>query len=852
MSFELPDQKYIAGCGPYGAKILILGECPTSDDVANGKPFSRANETKRLLKENGINPDNCWMTTVCKFQVLPNIGKKKIPFPVRAKNQGIDIHKQLEELQNEINSIKPNLILALGKSALWALSGKYDIEHYRGSIMFGMGRKFVPTYNPEHLSYQAQDVEFMGYWNRHIMAFDIRRALYQSQFPELKLPHRTLQVAKNSYELYEFLQRYKDYKRPAIDIEARGHCLPVCLGISFTPSHGMTVPLWNVDNISTIPDVDMVNMWSILAKFLAEAEVVGQNFNYDRDKIRRLGFIIKRLTSDTMLKGFAINPELPKRLSFFQSIYTEEPFYKDEGMYEGSIEDLFIGCARDACVNKEIDLAMDTDIDELRLRPFYENFLMQLPDFYLELENTGFLLDKEKQLELLRKYILWDEKIRHRLFQLTGTEINVQSPKQIATLLFDNLKLPFRNGTGEEELTSLLNLQSFKNEEHREIVELILEGRRVRRTISSEIMVLPDFDGRVRTTVFMCLETGRTSNGQQDPPIRPAVEVINEQGKKVQKSLGTAFQTKTKHGDIGADVRSQYTCDKGYILVQLDSSQAEARVCSLLANDEKMLSLYDTHDIHALTASWFFGGDENKYSKKVLGFECPERFIGKTLRHAGERGAKKRRASIEVNTSARKYKVPLKITEAQAEAALNIFHRMCPNIEGVYFNSVIEALKNNKRTLYAPLPYGVESPVGPPRTFFERWGDELFRQAYSYIPQRAVTDNTKAAGIRIKKRFSLARIVAESHDALLFMVHENQLDDFLPIAVQEMERPLNFSVCTIQRHELVIPAEVEVGYNYMELSKFKFTIKAPQFEEVQLPTVRPLTITEQFTVPPNI
>ena len=55
----------------------------------------------------------------------------------------------------------------------------------------------------------------------------------------------------------------------------------------------MTVPLWNEDGISSIPDSDLVTIWTMLAKVLWEKDIVGQNFNYDRDKIRRLGFTIQ-------------------------------------------------------------------------------------------------------------------------------------------------------------------------------------------------------------------------------------------------------------------------------------------------------------------------------------------------------------------------------------------------------------------------------------------------------------------------------------------------------------------------------------------------------------------------------
>lgn len=839
---------YIPGMGNTDCKLMILGEAPGQHETEMGRPFvgPSGRELNDLLKDAGINRDDCWVTNVCKYEVPPSPRGKKIPFGVRAKHIGIDINEQLADLQREINEIKPNCILALGGTALWALSGKTKITDWRGSILHGMGVKFVPTYHPAHLLHQATGGEFKGYWNRYVMIFDFRRAREESLSATYELPSRLLQICQSSYDLALFRDRYKDKKRMSVDIEAGGSCLPYCIGLSFNRNHGMTVPLWNKNGISSIPDRDLAQIWLILAEMLYEKEIIGQNFNYDRDKIRRLGFIIRHLASDTMLKAFAINPELPKRLAFNQSLYTKEPFYKDEGMYEGELRDLFLGCARDACVTLEIDEEMDADLDQLMMRPFYENFLMKLPELYLEIENTGFKVDPIRREQLFRKYIKWDEELRFELYQLVGTEINVNSPKQIYTLLFDNLNLPRRDGTGEDELTSLLNLQSLKDPTHRRIIELILEDRKVRKTISTYLLALPDYDGRMKTTCYPCLETGRSSNGQQEPPIRPSVEVLDENGKKKKKFLGIAFQTMTKHGDIGPDIRSQYVADDGYIFVQADSSQAEARVVFKLANDEQALRDIDEHDYHALTASWFFSGTENDYSKKILGYEHPIRFCGKTLRHSGHLGAGKRRAAISVNTDARKYKIQslsgrpgeyLQITEAIAEKALAIFHQKQPKIQKVFHASVIESLKN-KRRLHAAIPYGVDSPVGPVRIFYERWGDELFRQAFSYIPQRTVSDNTKAAGLRIKAQFKECKIVLEAHDALLFMVREEYLKDFAQIVKREFERPINFTVCSLPRTRLIIPCEIETGYNYHELSKFKIAAPPP----------KPKTLREEFVV----
>jgi hypothetical protein len=159
------------------------------------------------------------------------------------------------------------------------------------------------------------------------------------------------------------------------------------------------------------------------------------------------------------------------------------------------------------------------------------------------------------------------------------------------------------------------------------------------------------------------------------------------------------------------------------------------------------------------------------------------------------------------------------------------FHSKQPKIQRVFQAQVIEALKKT-RQLVAPIPYGIDSPCGGKRTFFERMGEDLFRQGFSYLPQRAVSDNTKAAALRIRDRIPLIKIVMEAHDALLFSIPLSKKPLWIPIIKQEMERPIDFSHCTIARRELVIPCEIECGKNYRDLKKFK------DFSEI-IPIPRP-------------
>ena len=823
---------YVKGHGNNHPKLVIVGESPSPGETAAFQATKNWRVFYELLRDAGIHPQDVWFTYTCKHYVEPSPKKgRKIPFLVRAKNAGIDMDEQVSNLAIEINSLSPNCVLALGNTALWATTGKSGIGDYRGSILPGIGGKVVATYDPRGLNIWESG-EFVGYWNRHIILFDMMRALKQSYFNGINRPARSLQICRSSGQLRDFLDRHKEFSKPANDIEARGSGLPFCNGFSFRPSEGITVPFWNkgeIENLLTIPDGEMVQMWLLMNYIYTHHEIVGQNFKYDEDKIVRLGFKPRKLVSDTMMKMFAISPELPLGLGFMTSIYTEEPFYKNEGMYEGSVEDLMIGCARDACVTKEIDLALEPELEALGMSKFYYNYLMELHSMYLGVENEGFYIDNEVRDKLFRKYIAWSEKLAYELYSIVGAVINVNSPKQVAVLLYDTFGISNRGGgTGEEEITDILNRQTLKLDGgQRRALEIILEKRRVEKTLGHYLAAMPDFDGKMKTTYFLCLETGRTSTGQQDPPIRPEIEIRDGENKKKKKVMGTAFQTITKHGDIGADVREQYIPEKGHVFIQVDSAQAEARVVFLLANDEDALYKIDHHDYHALTASWFFGGTEDDYSKKKLGYEHPIRFVGKTLRHAGHLGATKKRAAISVNTDARKFKIDIKITESFADAALKKFHANQPSIQKVFQAGIQEALKRDKRYLTAGLPYGIDSPCGGKRQFLERWDDELFRQSYSYIPQRSVSDNTKSAALRFRKREpKLARLILEAHDGLLYMVPEREVDYVAPIIKEEMERPISFERCSIPRRDLVIPCEVEVGYNYKNLDKYRKPVVA--------------------------
>jgi DNA polymerase I-like protein with 3'-5' exonuclease and polymerase domains len=341
----------------------------------------------------------------------------------------------------------------------------------------------------------------------------------------------------------------------------------------------------------------------------------------------------------------------------------------------------------------------------------------------------------------------------------------------------------------------------------KKILELVLEIRKVRKTIGTYIGAGVYSDGRYRTSYRILLETGRTSTSVCKPPITT-------------ESLGLAFQTITKHGDVGSDLRSLFIPDKDKIFIESDLSQAEARVVAILARDEKLLKMFDYEvDIHRVTECWlrdkkiplldlFFSElctikckqiaqELNSQMKGIVNDD--ERQEGKKFRHAGHYDMGKREASIQIG-----------IAEAKAAIALNKFHSTNPNIRDCFHREIVDFLNRNNRIL--------TNPFGRQRQFLNKWGSELWKEAYAQIPQSTVSDQVKFAAIRIERRAPWIEILQESHDSLLAQIPENREQEAREIMREELEQPIDFSQCSLPRGLLVIPCDIKVSKtNWMEM-----------------------------------
>jgi DNA polymerase I-like protein with 3'-5' exonuclease and polymerase domains len=739
-----------------------------------------------------------------------------------AAQTGHTIEECIPDMWETIRAIKENgganCILALGALALNALTGENGIKKWRGSILSSLyhNSKVVPSIHPANLFERRGEKGLFPYSGKVYMQLDFNRAVEESQTPELELPHRFLHTAKRSIELLDFVERKTAKGRWifSVDIEAL-RCVPMMCGLAADENEGISFPLINLTQLDSrfyVPDYEIAEMWRILDKLFRDprVKILGQNFKYDQEKMECVGFRFPHgIYADLSLLAKLVNPEFPASLEFITSIYTRQPYYKDEyrdyNPKKDPLSRVFNYNGLDVTVTFENFLRLKENAEEFGLWSFFTDFMMQLHPIYKEMEELGMEIDFEVRDKLFAKYTERQLQLEDELFTLLGFPVNVNSPKQMIMLLYHTLKIPRRKDASEDTLVQLL-ANRVKNEKHKKILNLIIDIRRIRNA-KSKISFRPDYDGRMRTNFRIAgTEAGRTSTSILKRPVRV-------------HQMGLSGHSITKHGEFGGDIRTMFVPTKlktgeKLIFMNADESQAEARVVALLSEDEELLSWFEQKiDVHGRTASFIFGGDEKNYCKTKEHPDPPERHIGKIGRHAYGYGTSAKRLMLESNTQARRFHIDIQISEWRAKQILAIMDEKAPKISQVYWPAV-RAIAHGNRI--------IRTAHGRVRQFLNRLNDELFREMYSYIPQADVSDHLKVSMIAIKKRFKHhIRYVMEAHDAFAAEIPETAKDDVAGYTREVMESPIDFSGCTISRGLLVIPCDIEFGENYKDFKKWK-------------------------------
>lgn len=321
-------------------KIAIVGEAWGADEERARTPFVDASGRvlNFFLKSAGIDRDKCFVTNVFNLRPAKNdvkslcdkkaFGIPGMPQLAVGKYVRAEYAPEIERLYAEMKAADPDLIIALGGTAAWALTAsQVSISKIRGTPISSIhGTKIIPTYHPAAV---IRD------WSLNpIVHADFEKALRQSAFREIRRPPRELWIEPTFGDLLDFERRFiydGKWLTPdlSVDIETRAEQI-TCIGFAPTRDRAIVVPFWKLSGGSYWPTrVDEVAVWRLMRKWLTHPNAAGQNFIYDMTYLwRRYGIPVPGAGDDTMLLHHALQPELPKALGFLGSLYTDEPSWK--------------------------------------------------------------------------------------------------------------------------------------------------------------------------------------------------------------------------------------------------------------------------------------------------------------------------------------------------------------------------------------------------------------------------------------------------------------------------------------------------------------------------------------------
>lgn len=323
--------------------IVIVGEAWGEAEERARTPFVGAAgyELTRMLEEAGIRRADCFLTNVFNLRpgpkndietlCVPATGNRLEGWPALRAGKYIDnkYRGELERLYTEVGEIQPNLIIALGNTAAWAILRNAGISKIRGAvgsstIINGRTYKTLPTYHPAAVLRQ---------WDlRPVTVLDLMKARRESEFPEIRRPQRTVYIEPELKDLEWFYERHiLGASIISADIETAGDQI-TCIG--FAPSVDVALVVPFVDNRrggNYWPDFESeLRAWDFVRRVLSSRiPKLFQNGLYDMHFLwRRYGIPTVNAAEDTMLLHHAIYPELEKGLGFLGSVYTNEASWK--------------------------------------------------------------------------------------------------------------------------------------------------------------------------------------------------------------------------------------------------------------------------------------------------------------------------------------------------------------------------------------------------------------------------------------------------------------------------------------------------------------------------------------------
>lgn len=766
------------------AQIAIIGEAPGSDEVRYGKPFiGRAGRHfDPLLSNSGINRSSLYITNVLKVQPPGNDATTFIKYNSRS---GIvtttpTFNEYQKHLYKELKSVKANVLVAVGNIALYALTRKWQVTKWRGSVLKGItevdGRKVIPIIHP---AAALRNYEY----NYRILA-DLRRIKDQSTFPEINLPKRKYIIKPSLDQSLGYLNLCSKQKLVSFDIEVTAGEVS-CISFSYKDDEAISIPfLWG--NKPYFTEHEETIVWNKIAKLLENPNILknAQNATFDSEMLFIKYGIRVSECDDTMIQHAILYPDLPKGLDFLTSVQTLEPYYKDDGKFRkgqsrATDPEYALYNAKDSRVITEIRPKLMKYLDRQGNRESYERQKKLVP-ILVYMQSRGIRMNVEGLRIAKKKALEKRDLAKKALLEVTdGIVNNPASTAQLKKYFYGVLGIPPIRAKGSVTTDDpAMKKISLLGHAAADYVMLY----RHNKTLSSQFfgVILSD-DGRLRGAA--------NPVGTVNLRLSSSTHIITGEGTNIQNQ---------------PHVMDQYMlADKGYLIYNVDIGQAESRIVAYIAPEPKMIETFEAgRDIHRLTASTIFNkppeeiGDDDANPCSFGNGKRSERYWGKTSNHSCA-------YDFGPISYARKYGVVVK----DAKFVIENYHSTYPGIRRMY-KQVEEELRSNELTL--------ENCYGHKRKFMGRWDKSLWRKGYNFNPQSTVAIKINEEGLIYiyynQDKFKHVELLNQIHDSIIFQiplsiplsVHA----EYLALIRDSLETPLHW-----RGVEFSLPIDVEVGFN---------------------------------------
>lgn len=390
-------------------------------------------------------------------------------------------------------------------------------------------------------------------------------------------------------------------KAVAIDTETSGldPFIPdkfmASIGIA-TKNNAWTLPLDHTESPHKGKHKWQTRVIKKLAKFISSKEIIGHNGKFDTLWIYNCYGVWIDFTFDTMLAHYNLDENSPHGLKFLSAQYLGVDIYDIPDIEKNGYGDLKSHCAylaQDIRYTYDLWRKFTVELDKDPLsRRIFENITMPVSRVFARAENNGTYINPQT-LEAAREH--WTQVVEETREKLKAYgDINWNSAKQVADVLFKKLKLPILDKTGSGAPSCSESVLLRLKDKH-EVPELILNNRKASKFLSTFInpwtkLTQQSGDQRIHPK----FKVHGTVTG------RPSCEEPNLQ--QVPRD---------------SSIRSIIDAPKGYVLVEADLSQAELRVAAEMSQDKELKTCYLTGiDVHTRTVESIFGIDPKVMTKE--------------------------------------------------------------------------------------------------------------------------------------------------------------------------------------------------------------------------------------------